>query len=179
MRTIFAVLVFIAAINAYAGSPDINCLRKEYLTFTNKTDRYWTIKDAEFKKHYPELYKDFSYLIKEQIDHNRMQEITMDYLVKVYPEALKLDGSLYNMVPRYKHYEEKIYRELRDIAEFNQLYLEIESYKKENRMPEYNGLKRASEIIWTELDKLPVVREAKDSAIKQAEKMVSTIPCNS
>lgn len=179
MRMTFALCLFIAAYNVFAEGPDIDCLHYEYLTYTQETNRYWAIKNTEFQKRYPDLHEDFSYLVKEQIGHNRMQEIAVDYLVKSYPQELKLDGSLYNMVPRYKHYEQKIYRELRGIPEFNQLYLQIESYKKENKMPEYNRLKRASEIVWTELDKLPDVKDAKDAAFKQANKMVSSISCDS
>lgn len=177
MRAIYAILIFTFAFNAYADSPDINCLHKEYLIYTQKTDRYWKTKDTEFKKSHPELYKEFSYLIKEQRNHNRMQEITADYLVYSHPEELKIDGSLFNLVPRYKHYKQKIYRELRAIPEFTRLYLEIESYKKENMMPDYIKLTRASEIVWTELDKIRVVLEAKNSALKQANKMVYSINC--
>ena len=187
------LLTFVCA-NAYANDK-LNCLRDAYLDYTSQVSKYWDAKDAEFRKSYPKIYKDFMYLITEQKDHNRMQEITVEYLIKKHPDLLtgersyhgarkhpdelNLDGSLYNMVPRYKHYEQKIYRELRAIPEFTQLYIDIESYKKENKMPVFEDLKAASNIIFENLDGIPSVIAQKNLALKKAEKMVSSLSCGS
>lgn len=177
MKTLSIILFAFACTNAYANDK-LNCLRDAYLDYTNHVSKYWSVKDAEFKRTHPRLHKDFSYLITEQQNHNRMQEITIDYLIKNHPEELKLEGSLYNMVPRYKYYGEKIYRELRTIPEFNQLYFEIESYKKENKMPVFEDLKSASNIV-EELDRVPSVIEQKNLALEKAQKMVSRLSCGS
>ena len=73
------------------------------------------LKDSEFKKLYPALYEDFSYLNIEQVKNNRMQEITINHLITNHPEELNRDGNLYNLVPRYKYYAQEIYRELSSV----------------------------------------------------------------
>ncbi len=177
MKVLTILLLTFVCANAVANDK-LNCLQDAYLDYTNHVSKYWAAKDVEFKKSYPKLYKDFSYLISEQKNHNRMQEITIDHLIEKHPEELNLEGSLYNMVPRYKHYAQEIYRELRTIPEFNQLYLDIESYKKENKMPVFEDLKAASNIL-EELDSMPSVIKQKDLALKKAEKMVSSLSCGS
>ena len=176
---IINILLFTFVCASASANDKLNCLRDAYLDYTNQVSIYWNAKDAEFKKSHPKLYKKFSYLITEQKDHNRMQEITVEYLIKKHPDELNLDGSLYNMVPRYKHYEQKIYRELRSIPEFTQLYIDIESYKKENKMPVFEDLKAASNIIFENLDGIPSVIAQKNLALKKAEKMVSSLSCGS
>lgn len=179
MKRIFVAWLFVVAFTAQAEAPDSQCLHKAYLKYTQAVEYYWKVKDAEFNKRHPELHNEFSYLIKEQLNHNRMQEITAAYLLQSHPEEFKLQGSLFRMVPRYKHYGEAIYRELRANPEFTRLAQENESYKKENRMPDYDKLKRASESVMRDLDKLPAVIAAKDLALQQANKMVSSLSCTS
>jgi hypothetical protein len=82
------------------------------------------------------------------------------------------------MVPRYKHYEQDIYRELRKNAEFNQLYLDIESYKKENKMPNFKKFKKATAAL-AELDKKENVIASMNEAIDKSKVMVSSLGCGS
>lgn len=178
MKTISIICMLLIGLNAYAKDEKLSCLRDAYLDYTKKVSTYWDLKGSEFKKISPELYKDFSHLITEQKNHNRMQEITVEYLIEAHPEELNLSGNVYNLVPRYKHYAQKIYRELRTRPEFNQLYLGIESYKKENMMPSYEKLKMASEIV-AKTDDIPAVKEAMSIAIKKSEVMISSLACGS
>ncbi len=177
MKLLNIILFTFVCTNAYANDK-LNCLRSAYLDYSNHVSKYWSVKEGEFKNTYPKLHKEFAYLITEQMNHNRMQEITIGHLIKKHPEELNLEGNLYNMVPRYKHYAQEIYRELRTIPEFNQLYLDIESFKKENKMPEFEDLKAASNIL-EELDNLPSVIKQKELAIKKSQKMATSLSCGS
>jgi hypothetical protein len=178
MKNICTIFIFFMAFDVYAGNEDLNCLRSNYLDYTQKVHSYWVLKDSEFKKSNPDLHKDFSYLNTEQVNYNRMQEITINHLITTHPDELKFDGNLYNLVPRYKHYAQEIYRELRSEPEFNQLYLDIESYKKENKMPSYERLKTSSSAL-KKIDALPIVKAAMNEALKQSEIMISALPCGS
>ena len=88
-----------------------------------------------------------------------------------------MTGSLFSMVPRYKNYAQAIYRELRTIPEFTKLYQEIESYKKENRMPDFDRLKKASDIVMMELESLPSVSAAAMKAKDKAGTMIKNLKC--
>ncbi len=178
MKSLFPLIFLIFLNNTIADDLDYDCLREKYLDYTKSVNEYWLTKDSVFKRLYPDLHKEFSYLNFEQIKHNRMQEITIDHLIALHRDELKMDGSLYNMVPRYKHYAQEIYRELRGNSEFNLLYLDIESYKKENKMPDYNRLKKASEVL-VELDENKQVKGAMKEAVEKSQKMVGGLGCRS
>ncbi len=177
MKILSIILFAFVCTNAYANDK-LNCLRASYLDYTSHVTKYWSAKEQAFKRTHPKLHAQFSYLITEQINHNKMQEITIDYIIENHPKELNLKGSLYNMVPRYKHYAQEIYRELRTITEFDQLYFETESYKKENKMPVYEDLKAASKVL-DELDSEPSVIEQKNLALRNSQRMVSSLSCGS
>lgn len=179
MRIGLAIVLLTFSVCSLAITPEHECLRKEYLDYTKKVSQYWSAKNSEFEKRYPDLHQEFSYLANEQIAHNRMQEITIEHLLKFHPEEFKMGGSLFSMVPRYKHYAQSIYRELRLIPEFTGLYLEIESYRKENRMPNFERLTKASDIMSIELENIPSVESAAQRAKDQAGRMVKNLECGS
>lgn len=178
MKSLHSLIFLFLFDNAIADTRNYDCLREQYLDYTKSVNEYWMTKDSVFEALYPDMHGEFSYLNLEQVKHNRMQEITIDHLIDHHPDELKSDGSLYNMVPRYKHYSQEIYRELRGNSEFNQLYLDIESYKKENRMPDYNRLKKASEILG-DLDQNERVKNAMKVAVEKSQKMVARLECGS
>ncbi|MCP5005674.1 MAG: hypothetical protein GY941_17325 [Planctomycetes bacterium] len=176
LASVFFLLFFVSS--AYAEDAKLVCLQKEYLRYTNLRSTYWNLMDAHFKKTNPDLHAEFSYLVSEQKNHIRAREITIIHLVKNHPEELDFEGSLYNLVPKYKYYAQPIYRELRAIPEFSKIYWENESYKKENKMPDYERLKKASAVVLGE-GTTNQLRDAKEQAIKKSQAIVATLPCNS
>lgn len=176
LATALLLLVFIS--NAYADDAKLNCLLKEYLEYTKLVSTYWDLMDGHFRETEPELYDEFSYLITEQKNNYRALEITIRHLIKNHPEELKLEGNIYNLVSRYRYYGQEIYRELRAIPEFDRIYWENESFKKENKMPDYERLKLASDFVLG-IDLPNQLKEIKDIANKKSQAMVSSLPCNS
>ena len=180
MKLICASLVLFFVSSAQAVNQNYSCLLKTYLDYTSAAKDYWELRDSEFKKLHPELQKGFYYLNQEQVNYIRMKEITIDYVIKFHPTELKLsDGnSLYNLVPRYTQYQQEIYRELRKIPEFNQLYKDNESYKHNNMMPDYERLKMASTVL-KEIDNISLVDEAMSKATSKSQTPISSLACGS
>lgn len=178
MKIVFAISLVLVALNSHADSQKNDCLKYEYLKYTGLVSEYWDLKGSEFKSENKNLYQEFSYLITEQKNNNRAQEITIDFLIKNHPEELKTDGSLYNLVPRYSHYAQPIYRELRKNKEFTKIYFENESFKKENKMPDFNRLQEASKFVMGNSESINV-KKAMDLAIGKSQEAVASLPCDS
>ena len=178
MKILYAIPLVLTVISSHAESINISCLKDEYLKYTDLVDKYWSEKGNEFKAENQDLYQEFAYLITEQKNNNRTQEITIEYLVVNHPEELKTEGALYNLVPRYSHYAQPIYRELRKNKEFSKIYFDNESFKKENKMPDFNRLQKASKFIMgnTSADS---VKKAMELATKKSQTAISSLPCNS
>ena len=177
MKTLCTLFLILLAGNVQANSDRLECLRDNYLSYTKKVQDYWLLKDKEFEKENADLYKEFSYLNREQMHHNRMQEITVELLVRKYPDELKLNGNIFNMVPRYKYYRQPIYRELRSISEFDKLYKEVESFKKENKMPDFERLSVAVEML-KKIDEKSNITSAMNEAQISANRSISSLGCS-
>jgi len=178
MKILFAIPLVLVAISSHAVTKEIECLKSEYLKYTDLVSKYWDIKGDQFKAENPDLYQEFSYLITEQKNSNRAQEITVELLVESHPEELNTDGSLYNLVPRYSHYAQPIYRKLRKNKEFTKIYFDNESFKKETKMPDFNRLQEASKFVMGGTDAINV-KEAMDLAMGKSQESVASLPCGS
>jgi len=77
MKILYAIPLVLTVISSHAESINISCLKDEYLKYTDLVDKYWSEKGNEFKAENQDLYQEFAYLITEQKNNNRTQEITI------------------------------------------------------------------------------------------------------
>ncbi len=148
--TIFIRLfcLWVLSTHAFAGDkPSADCIKSTYAAYSDAFRSYWKLIGKEFKTEDPELYSEFSYSIKEQLNYSRMSEIKLNYLLENYPENLELERKIYRVAPSYANYENTIFRELRLIEEYDRLYLENRSYHPNVKMPDYERRKIASQLI--------------------------------
>ncbi len=139
-------------------------------------DRYWDQIEMEMKKANPALYAEFGYLIAEQKNYNKMKQITLEYLLRNKPDELKRDGKLHRLVPMYLNYQQAIHRELREISEYNTLFLENESYAHNVKNPDYERLQAASQLL-SDIKNLPDVVSIAVSAQSKGDVGISELEC--
>jgi hypothetical protein len=146
----FIGIFFLWALSAHTFSqdkPSNECIRSAYADYTKGFTGYWKLIGEEFKAENPELYSEFSYLVKEQLNRSRMSVIKLDYLLENYPEKLELEKQIYRVTPSYANYSNKIFRELRGIDEYSKLYLENQSTDPNILMPNYERLQAARDLF--------------------------------
>ena len=174
---LITLMLFSAVANAMEEK-EKQCIRGAFVEWSKYFVLYWEQIGVEMKKSDPEIYSEFQYLIQEQKNNNRLAQITLDYLLDSHPEELKLNEKLYRAVPRYLNYHQKIHRELRNINEFDRLFLENQNYSHNIKNPNYDRLTEASELI-AKIKSHPSVTSQSKEALKKGDILVSEINCGS
>ena len=177
MRNILLItlLIFSTVTNAM-GEKEKQCIRGAFTEWSKYFVLYWEQIGVEMKKLDPEIYSEFEYLIQEQKNNNRLSQITLDYFLDSRPEELKFSEKVYRAVPRYLNYQQEIHRKLRNIKEFDRLFLENQNYSHNIKNPNYDRLKKASQLI-ADIKSHPSVTSLSREVLKKGEVLVSELNC--
>jgi hypothetical protein len=154
------------------------CLRNAFDDWSEAFILYWEQIGIELKKANPDIYSEFQYLIQEQKNNNRLAQITLDYLLDNHPEELRLSGKVHGLAPGYLNYHQKIHRELRNISEFDRLFLENQSYSHNIKNPDFNRLENVSQLM-ADIRSTPSVTLLSKEVLKKGDVLISELNCGS
>ena len=179
MRNILLIILLLFSTVASAmDEKEMQCIRGAFFEWSKEFALYWEQIGIEMKKADPDIYSEFQYLIQEQKNNSRLAQITLGYLLDNHPEELKLSEKIYRAVPRYLNYHKKIHRELRNISEFDRLFLENQNYSHNIKNPNYDRLKEASQLI-ADIESLPCVTTISREVLKRGDILASELNCGS
>ena len=148
MRNIFFVILFTYAVpvNAEDGG-NWTCINSVHEKYVSSFQEYWDLIGTELEKRDSTLYQEFSYIISEQKNNVKMNQITLDHLIKKHRSELRMDGVVYNIAPAYRNYQEQIFRELMEIGEYRDLFRANRGFEHVEKMPNFQHLQEVTLLI--------------------------------
>ena len=148
MRNLFFVLLctFAVPVNA-EDSENWACIKSVHKKYVSSFQEYWDLIGTELEKRDPTLYQDFSYIISEQKNNVKMNQITLDHLIKKHRNELRMDGVVYNIAPVYRDYQKQIFRELMEIDEYRELFRTNREFEHVEKMPNFQHLQKVTLLI--------------------------------
>lgn len=178
-KTILSILLFVLPSLVVANDrPSNACIASYHASYSKSFAEYWNMIDKEFKNRNPKLYEEFSYLIAEQLNNSKMNEIKLSYFLKNHPDEIDINKNIFRMMPSAANYTSKHFRELRKNPKFNRLYLENYSYRHNVKMPNFEKLQAVSQLL-AEIKLQDNIQTYQRDVEKNASKPVMELDCNS
>lgn len=177
MKNMLLIILLLLTNNSNAFEKvEKQCIKNALYQWSDLFVEYWKQIDVEFKKEDDEIYREFSYLIKEQLNNDAMKRITLNYLLENRPGEIRVKEKVYRLVPHYLNYQNEIHRELRKIKEFDQLFKENYSYKHDVKNPAYDRLRKASQIV-ADIQKRPSFQKIGEKVMEKGGIKLTEMKC--
>ena len=148
MRNMFFVILLTFAVPVNAeDSENWTCIKSVHEEYVSSFQEYWDVIGKELEKRDPALYQEFFYIISEQKNNVKMNQITLDHLIKKHRNELRMDGVVYNVAPVYRNYQKQIFRELMEIDEYREMFRANRGFEHVEKMPNFQHLQKVMLLI--------------------------------
>jgi hypothetical protein len=177
-RIVLVVLLLCSTVASAMDQEEKQCIRQAFGEWSEAFVHYWDEVGREMKRTNPDVYSEFHFLIQEQKNHNRLSQITLEYLLDNHPEDLRLTAKIYGVVPLYLNYHQKKLEDLRKISEFDRLFLKNQSYLENEKNTSQDRLKAARQVI-EDIRNMPRIKSIANEVLKKGDVLVSELKCES
>lgn len=177
MRKLSFVILIVFTMQASAKEgKKLECIKSAHNEYISSYQEYWDLIGVELKTRSPKLYREFHYLIVEQKNSARLNQITLDHLINKHVYELRMDGVVYNVAPVYSIYQNRIFRELMELDEFSKLFRENRGYENVEIMPNYQRFQEVTLLISTIKD-VSVIKAKGEETLIIGQKPIVGLQC--